>query len=262
MFSVTSLVVIAAAALSVQGQNSTASTTRLITAPAAAVSTPAGLPYFNPYNESPLPYIWPGLPTSGQVEPGPEPSAPFSIGGPAASKYHGPAFLSIGKFGLAPSLPQHETNGDSTLGTLEQPYLPGDGLENPPSGSSQLLRRADPAEACGTVPETGVTRTYDFSVSYQTISPDGVKKNGLVVNQAFPGTLIEANYGDWIQVTVKNLLPNEGTSIHWHGLLQNSTMFYDGVPAVTQCPIAPGRSLTYLFRADVFGTTWYHSKWY
>jgi len=31
------------------------------------------------------------------------------------------------------------------------------------------------------------------------------------------------------------------------------------VPGVTQCPIAPGESLTYRFHATQYGTTWYHS---
>jgi len=33
----------------------------------------------------------------------------------------------------------------------------------------------------------------------------------------------------------------------------------DGVPGVTQCPIAPGGNFTYTFRATSYGTTWYHS---
>jgi FtsP/CotA-like multicopper oxidase with cupredoxin domain len=111
------------------------------------------------------------------------------------------------------------------------------------------------------MPDTGVTKTYDFTVSYQTIAPDGVTKNGLVVNGGFPGPLVEANWGDWIQVTVTNNLTDEGTSIHWHGLLQKSTPWFDGVPSVGQCPIAPGSTMTYLFRADVYGTSWYHSHY-
>lgn len=34
---------------------------------------------------------------------------------------------------------------------------------------------------------------------------------------------------------------------------------FDGVPGVTQCPIAPGDSLTYRFPATQYGSTWYHS---
>jgi len=35
----------------------------------------------------------------------------------------------------------------------------------------------------------------------------------------------------------------------------------DGVPAVQQCPIAPGKSFTYRFRADLYGSSWYHSHY-
>ena len=47
--------------------------------------------------------------------------------------------------------------------------------------------------------------------------------------------------------------------MHWHGILQQGTPWYDGVPGITQCPIAPGSSFTYRFRADVYGTSWWHS---
>ena len=35
----------------------------------------------------------------------------------------------------------------------------------------------------------------------------------------------------------------------------------DGVNGVTQCPIAPGDSYTYTFRAVQYGTSWYHSHY-
>lgn len=68
--------------------------------------------------------------------------------------------------------------------------------------------------------------------------------------------LIEANYGDMISVTVTNNLPNEGTSMHWHGFLQTGTNAQDGVPGITQCPIPPGSSFTYTFRATLYGSSW------
>lgn len=49
------------------------------------------------------------------------------------------------------------------------------------------------------------------------------------------------------------------TSIHWHGIWQRNTNPFDGVPGVTQCPIAPGQTFTYRFRATQYGTSWYHS---
>ncbi|KAF2402873.1 laccase-1 precursor, partial [Trichodelitschia bisporula] len=114
---------------------------------------------------------------------------------------------------------------------------------------------------CGPIPDTGATRTYNFHVSKETVAPDGVVKNGLVVNGQFPGPLIEANWGDWIEVIVTNDMSDEGTSLHWHGLLQKDTPWFDGVPSVSQCPIAPGDTLVYKFRADVFGSSWYHSHY-
>jgi len=62
----------------------------------------------------------------------------------------------------------------------------------------------------------------------------------LVANGQFPGPMIEANWGDWIEVAVTNDLVIEGTSIHWHGFLQTGTPYMDGTPAISQCPIAPG----------------------
>lgn len=35
----------------------------------------------------------------------------------------------------------------------------------------------------------------------------------------------------------------------------------DGVNGITQCPIAPGHSFTYSFRARQYGTSWYHSHY-
>lgn len=63
-------------------------------------------------------------------------------------------------------------------------------------------------------------------------------------------------------VHVTNSLQNNGTSIHWHGIRQNWTNGMDGVPSVSQCPIAPGDSFTYKWRAVQYGTGWYHSHFY
>ncbi|KAH8708530.1 laccase-1 precursor [Phaeosphaeriaceae sp. PMI808] len=99
-------------------------------------------------------------------------------------------------------------------------------------------------------------------VAYQTIAPDGVPRNGLTINGQYPGPLVEANWGDWILFKVTNDLTDEGTSLHAHGLFQTETPWYDGVPAVSQCPITPnGGTFEMLFRADNYGTSWYHSHY-
>ena len=90
-----------------------------------------------------------------------------------------------------------------------------------------------------------------------------MNRSVILVNGAFPAPTIEANWGDTITVNVCNKItgPEEGTSFHWHGLLQKQTPWYDGVPAVDQCPIAPGTCMTYQFLADLYGTSWYHSHY-
>ena len=109
----------------------------------------------------------------------------------------------------------------------------------------------------------GVIRPYDFTISRGFKAPDGVNTSVILINGQFPGPTIEANWGDTIQVTVHNQIsgPEEGTSLHWHGILQKETPWYDGVPSVQQCPIAPGSSFTYSFKADLYGTSWYHSHY-
>lgn len=111
------------------------------------------------------------------------------------------------------------------------------------------------------IPNTGVTRRYDFTISQQDVAPDGVTRSGMVVNGQFPGPTIEANWGDWIEVTVHNDLASEGTALHWHGLLQQETPWFDGVPGIDMCPIAPGSTFTYRFRADLYGSSWWHSHY-
>jgi FtsP/CotA-like multicopper oxidase with cupredoxin domain len=111
-------------------------------------------------------------------------------------------------------------------------------------------------------PNTGAIRSYDFTVAECSIRPDGAEtKRAVCVNGQFPGPLLEANYGDTIQVKVTNKLKDEGTSMHWHGFLQTETNHMDGVPGVTQCAIAPGASMVYTFRAELYGTAWYHTHY-
>jgi FtsP/CotA-like multicopper oxidase with cupredoxin domain len=39
--------------------------------------------------------------------------------------------------------------------------------------------------------------------------------NTLLINGAYPGPVIEANWGDWIEVELTNNLCCEGTALHW-----------------------------------------------
>lgn len=70
-----------------------------------------------------------------------------------------------------------------------------------------------------------------------------------------PGPLIRAKAGDLIRVELANALPAD-TSVHWHGIALRNDM--DGVPGVTQPPIAPGSRFRYEFTVPDPGTYFYH----
>jgi FtsP/CotA-like multicopper oxidase with cupredoxin domain len=81
----------------------------------------------------------------------------------------------------------------------------------------------------------------------------------MLINGQYPGPLVRAKWGDTIVINVKNNLAHNGTGIHWHGVRQHKSCQQDGVPGITECPIAPGATRQYSFRATQFGTSWYHS---
>ena len=74
-------------------------------------------------------------------------------------------------------------------------------------------------------------------------------------NNVVPGPEIRVRQGDRLRVTVENGLDEE-TTVHWHGVRTPNAM--DGVPYLTQAPIAPGETFTYEFDAVDAGTFWYH----
>ncbi|KDQ55438.1 multicopper oxidase [Jaapia argillacea MUCL 33604] len=109
--------------------------------------------------------------------------------------------------------------------------------------------------------EPPTTRNYNFVLEERTGALDGVSKGMLVVNGVFPGPTIEVNQGDRVIVNVTNKMPNS-TAVHWHGLFQRGTNYYDGTRGVTQCGIPPGESMVYNFTLDNYvGTTWWHSHY-
>jgi FtsP/CotA-like multicopper oxidase with cupredoxin domain len=74
-------------------------------------------------------------------------------------------------------------------------------------------------------------------------------------NAKVPGPEIRVRQGEHLRVTVENQLVEE-TTVHWHGLRVPNAM--DGVPHLTQRPIAPGEAFVYEFEVPDAGTYWYH----
>lgn len=66
----------------------------------------------------------------------------------------------------------------------------------------------------------------------------------LFINGKFPGPLIEVNRGDRLVVNVTNQLSKNATTIHWHGLFQNGTNWFDGTTGECAVLLVLARLLT------------------
>src|SRR5687767_8781073 len=75
-------------------------------------------------------------------------------------------------------------------------------------------------------------------------------------NGAVPGPELRFKQGERLRIEVENAL-GIGTTVHWHGVRLPNAM--DGVPNLTQAPIAPnGGKFVYEFDLPDAGTFWYH----
>ncbi len=70
-----------------------------------------------------------------------------------------------------------------------------------------------------------------------------------------PAREIRLSRGQTMRVKLANHLPQD-TTIHWHGLAIPNVM--DGVPVLTQRPVAPGGTFDYEFAVPDAGTYWAH----
>jgi FtsP/CotA-like multicopper oxidase with cupredoxin domain len=70
-----------------------------------------------------------------------------------------------------------------------------------------------------------------------------------------PGPELRLRQGDRVRIIVENQL-QEDTTVHWHGVRVPNAM--DGIPHLTQKPIASGDSFVYEFALPDAGTYWYH----
>ncbi|XP_058815633.1 uncharacterized protein LOC131679093 [Topomyia yanbarensis] len=100
-------------------------------------------------------------------------------------------------------------------------------------------------------------RTHCFHP--QCITGNGMERGMVSINRKMPGPPIIVCRNDTIVVDVSNDMEGLSSAIHWHGFHQRETPWMDGVPMVTQCPIPPGTTFRYAFKAREAGTQWYHS---
>ena len=74
-------------------------------------------------------------------------------------------------------------------------------------------------------------------------------------NGQYPGPLIHVPQGATITANVTNRLELP-TAVHWHGIRLDNR--FDGVPGLTQDPIAPGETFQYRIHFPDAGLYWYH----
>jgi FtsP/CotA-like multicopper oxidase with cupredoxin domain len=120
------------------------------------------------------------------------------------------------------------------------------------AGASLVTVASLPEAAAGLEPRTIHLETRQ--VSWE-IAP-GKTVKAMAYNGRVPGPEIRVREGERVRVVLKNSL-GEPTTIHWHGVDVPNAM--DGVPDVTQKPVASGETFVYEFVARPAGTRWYHT---
>src|SRR6266853_2265400 len=117
-----------------------------------------------------------------------------------------------------------------------------------------------PAIACFLIANAavGASERVQLFVKEVPLKVLGKKVRVIAIEQAdgTHGYSPEKNDGFHVEVVNQLKVP---TSIHWHGLILPNLM--DGVPFVTQDPIAPCKSFRYDLPLKKSGTYWMHSHY-
>lgn len=114
------------------------------------------------------------------------------------------------------------------------------------------FRAAYPAQAT----PNGRTQRFEIVAAPTELTlVDGQRIRVWAYNNQVPGPTLRVRLGDTVRVQFTNRLP-QPTTIHWHGVRLPNAM--DGVPNLTQPPVAPGGSFVYEFTPKDAGTFWFH----
>ncbi|MEV0583622.1 multicopper oxidase family protein [Nonomuraea sp. NPDC050310] len=101
----------------------------------------------------------------------------------------------------------------------------------------------------------GRAREFVITARQGRVDLGGPVVDTWLYGERLPGTPVQVTAGERVRARLRNELPAE-TTVHWHGLaLRNDA---DGVPGVTQPPVAAGAEHLYEFTAPHPGTYWFH----
>lgn len=139
----------------------------------------------------------------------------------------------------------HQMNGSDSNGMMQQSFLPGKGMDIstlPAAKSSEIMEVRD-----------GETISLNPELVRATIN--GKAFAMYAYNGQFPGPTLKVKQGATFTVNVTNNI-DVPTTVHWHGIrIENK---FDGTAGLTQDPIEPGDSFTYIVRVPDEGMFWYH----
>ena len=182
-----------------------------------------------------------------------QPSAPGALRDDAPAGRHAPDMHGTPNVGSAawrmPPMPAGSP-GSSMAGMAD--LLPGVEPFEP-------ARRIDPGSLALSRPREIVRLADGDTLRLESRLVRRVIRGKTVVMYGFngqhPGPLIDVAKGATIVVQFHNGI-DQPSSIHWHGVRLDNR--FDGVPGVTQDPVAPGATFTYVVRFPDSGVYWYH----
>lgn len=124
-----------------------------------------------------------------------------------------------------------------------------------PLSLDTLAPASPPPARPGQLVRLGPGGTLDLEAGFVTRRIGGRSVTMLAFNGQHPGPLLAVQESTTIFVNFTNATPFP-TAIHWHGVRLDNR--FDGVPHVTQAPVAPGQSFRYQVFFPDAGIYWYH----
>ena len=161
---------------------------------------------------------------------------------------------------------EHHNMGGSDPGAWRMPpmdpnmpMLPGLEMALPPVDPFLLGLGLDPMDFPEARPsemrwvEEGDTVDIGVGLVRRTIAGETYVMYGY--DGQYPGPLLRAAQGTNVIVRLTNRIEHP-TTVHWHGVRLDNR--FDGVPGLTQAPIAPGETFIYEVKVRDAGIYWYH----
>ncbi|MCZ9330197.1 multicopper oxidase family protein [Nocardia farcinica] len=122
---------------------------------------------------------------------------------------------------------------------------------SPVGPDSEAVRSAEDTRRSA----TAAVREVSLRPAPSTVDLGGVQVQTWTYDGSLPGREIRLRRGEVLRAELSNALPAP-TTVHWHGIALRNDM--DGVPEITQDPIAAGANFRYEFTVPDAGTYFFH----